>query len=247
MTELHVTAPAGADPIRVIQTVATLADQAKKKVHRKINDLSSFIAYLQKWGNGGSTVIYWTPAGAIAVVDEDDVDSGHGDQDTVSFRFTRPLVARRWLDAIGTTFDHKGFKEFLELRHGEIQGGPGLYALIANLSLAQTFTYDGKLDSEQDYQIAFKAASGADVVKLPKTVDVHIPLIDGLEAPFRLALRLKFKAPTSADGTPTFRLTWDDQEDVFEDAARMAVTAMAEALPAMLVVHGDPNIRGVGL
>lgn len=240
--DLHIKPTPSEDGITRIVTLSQ-NDLTQKKLHREIADLSSFVDYLNRWGDADKGTVYWTPTGTVALLDEQDLQTGRGDQDTVAFDFARPLVAKRWLGAIGNTFSHKKFKDFLELRHGEIQNGPGFYTKIANLSLAQTFTYDGKLDSDQAYSIAFKSDAGADVALLPKHIEVHIPLIEGLETPFRLQLRLKFVAPTSADDSPTFTLLWDDKDDVLEEAARAAIEAIKAGLPGWLVVHGQPKVR----
>ena len=243
MTTVHVHPPdLEGDTLRILQLQAK--DLAEKKRHREIFALDSFVAFVKSWGNDANDTIYWTTERVVAVLNEEDLKSGQGDQDTVHFAFTRPNVAERWLSALGRRFNHKDFKEFLELRFNEIAGGAGFFARIANLSLAQTFDYNAKLDTDQTFSVAFKSDAGPDVAQLPKVVEVTIPLINGLEKPFTLKLRLRLKAPTQAGESPAFWFEWDDREDVLEEAAKAAAAAIAEGLPGWLVVHGEPNIDG---
>jgi uncharacterized protein YfdQ (DUF2303 family) len=237
---LDLTAPQpGSDGIIRIMEM-TAPELYVKKRARTINDLSSLIAYIKKWGNPAKGTIYWTPAGVVAVMDEEDLLSGNGSQDKVAFSFNRPYVARTWLDAIGRSFSHKGFKTFLESRWQEMAEGPDLFAKISNLSLAQTFKYDAKLQDDQTYQIAFASEAGGDVATLPKVVTVTIPLLEGLEKPYRLVLKLKLTVPDGEKATPSFEFTWEDQEAVIEQAARDAIAYVQEQLPDWLVVHGKP-------
>lgn len=233
---IHV-APPG-DTIKVINS--THSDHIERKRSREVLDLQALVTYLTAWGDPELGTIYWNDAGVVAILDEQDMKSGQGKQDTVSFGFTRPVPAQRWLDAIGKVMTHKEFKAFLELRHQEIEGGSGLFTRICNLSLAQTFTYDGKLDSDQVYQVAFKSEAGADVTTIPKHIVVSVPLVSGLAMPFTLNLRLRFKAPTKPDESPSFWVEWDDKKEVLEDAARAASVQIQDDLPAWCVVHGRP-------
>lgn len=242
MNDLHITAAPSPDGMTRILTL-TQADLTAKKSHRKIVDLASFTAYLKRWGDPAIGTIYWTDKRVIALLDEREIQSGRGDQDTVALTFQRPIVAQRWFSAIGNVMSHKDFKDFLELRYNEVTDGTQFFTKIANLSLAQTFNYDAKLDTDQTYSVAFKSDAGPEVAKLPKHVEVVIPLIEGLETAFTLRLRLKFKAPTSADESPTFQLLWDDQADVEQEAARCAVQDIEGSLPGWLVVQGAPNLR----
>jgi hypothetical protein len=238
--ELKLTTPQpGADGIiRVMEVKAP--DLYVKKRERTINDLGSLIAFIIKWGDPAKGTIYWTPAGVNAILDEEDLLTGNGQQDLLTFSFERPYVARKWLDAIGRSFNHKQFKDFLETRWQEIAGGGDVFAKISNLSLAQTFTYDGKLESDQTSQIAFKSEGGGDVATLPKIVTVTIPLLEGLAKTYDLVLKMKMTVPDGEKSTPTFCFTWEDKEAVIEQAARDAIAELGAQLPAWLIVHGTP-------
>lgn len=237
--DLHLkTQPAADGMTRVVEMTAR--DLVEPKRSRSLKDLASLVAYLKKWGDPTLGTIYWTPASVIAVLNEEDLTSGKGEQDTVTFNFERPFVAREWLKAINGSFSHKKFKEFLETRYQDVDGGAALYTKISNLSLAQTFSYDGKLEDDHNYQIAFKTEAGGDVANLPKTVTVNIPLINGLEKPYRLDLKLKMTIPKAEGATPTFEFVWEDQETVLEQAARDAVAEIETQLGEWLVVFGKP-------
>ncbi|MDD5304673.1 MAG: DUF2303 family protein, partial [Elusimicrobia bacterium] len=220
--ELKVNTAPDADGITKVMEIRP-SDLIQKKRSRTINDLGSLIAFLKKWGDPAIATIYWTDEHVIAVLNEEDLDSGDGKQDRVTFSFERPYVARKWLDAIGNTFGHKKFRDFLEGRWQDIAEGSTLFARISNLSLAQTFNYDGKINDDHNYQLAFKSETGPDVATLPKVLTVTIPMLEGSEKTYNLVLKLKMTMPETDKPTPSFSFVWEDQEAVFEQVARDAI------------------------
>jgi uncharacterized protein YfdQ (DUF2303 family) len=236
--ELNLTTQPAADGITKIQTL-TAADTTQPKRSRKLQDLASVVAYLRKWGDASKGTIYWTDKQVVVLLDETDLTTGRGQQDKLVYGFERPVVAEKWLQAVGKEYTHKDFQRFLELRWNEIIGGADFFAKISTLSLSKSITYDAKLSDDHTYSVSFKSDAGPDVAKLPKVIEVDIPLLKGSAKTYRLQLRLTFDVPTDDKESPTFSLAWDDREALIEKAASDAVAELATELDGWLIVNGS--------
>lgn len=215
------------------------SDLDRDPLVRQVFDLTSFVTYLKRWGDALTASMFFTKEGVVCLMN-DRADRRNGTkQDSLSFGFTRPTVAKKWLAIFGKGMNHKAFREFLELRFAEVTGGADLFAKISNLSIAKSFQYDATMNNAHSYKIGFTSDAGGDVATLPKFVTIQLPLIDGLDTVYTLTAKLDLVIPTSEGQSPTFTLTVDDLEDVFEQAAKDAMTKVAEDLPDYLIVHGQ--------
>lgn len=211
-------------------------EDLKPHAHRRtVHDLDSFMRYTENHTDASKAAIYWNAGGVVTLFDELAEKTNR-----VRFDFTRPIVARRWIPMIeGKRLPHKPFREFLEKNHLWIVDGVDFLQKIARLQLSQTVTYDGQLDDDQNFKVAFTSESGGDVAKLPKKVTIQIPLIEGLAKDFPIQLDFHLEVPKSEDGKPIFWFTCDTLEDTLKEAAAAAIAEVQKALPNHLIVQGD--------
>ncbi|MBU6429506.1 MAG: DUF2303 family protein, partial [Cyanobacteria bacterium REEB65] len=218
-----------------------------------VADIESFASYLSRWGKPDRTIVYCHGGEVVAILDEEEND------DKIVLAMEKTRQHKLWLAILANpkvSMGHKAFKEFLEEHYHEIEDGEALYTAISNLSLATTFKYDGRLDNERCYSIAFEADDGASVTKLPKHINVTIPLWEGLLDPdlnpgpdglptgnriYTFPAKLLFKVPSEGQKEPSFGLYCETSEEVLDQAERDIAIQVHAKLKDWQVLNGQPG------
>ena len=242
--------PADTDGVTKILNL-TAADLKVPARVRTVADIESLAAYLGRWGKQDRTVVYCDGGKVVAVLDEEQND----DKIVLAMKMTRQ--AEIWLPIMRGQkgFTHKAFKEFLEDRYPEIEDGAAFFASVSNLSLATTFTYDAKLSTERSYSIKVESDDSASVTKLPKHINIEIPLWNGLAEPdlpeepghgipnraYVFPVKLLFTAPSEGQKQPLFAIDCESLKDVLEQAERDITKAVRAALEGWQVINGQPG------
>ncbi len=225
----------------------TPADLKVPPRHRTVADIESLASYLQRWAKPDRTIVYCHGGEVVALLDEEAND------DTVVLKMERTRQSELWLPLLANkkvSLNHKSFKSFLEDRYPEVEDGSSLFAMISNLSLATTFTYDAKLDNERSYSIKVESDDGASVVKLPTFINVQIPIWEGLQDPdaapgtdkvYAFPAKLLFSAPSEERKEPWFGLYCETFKDVINQSERDIVVQVRAKLEGWQVVNGQPG------
>ncbi len=237
-----------ADTDGVTKILELTADDLKVPARvRTVADVESLKSYLERWAKPDRTVVYCHGGSIVAVIDEEEND------DKVVLKMERTRQSVLWLPLLQNkkvSLDHKSFKEFLEDRYAEVEDGSSLFANVSTLSLATTFTYDAKLQNDRSYSIAIESNDSASVTKLPKFVNVEIPIWEGLQDPdaapgsdkvYTFPAKLLFSAPSEDRKVPFFGLYCETVRDVLDRSERDITAQVRTALKDWQVLNGVPG------
>lgn len=166
--------------------------------------------------------------------------------DTVTYDFAFSTLASEWMPVLskGKVYDIKGLADFLKRRTpGEIKDIEGLVYAVQNFRYVTNISGDFTFADRNNYVFSVKVDEAETTVKVPKTINVSLALLDGDDAISAMEIEVEVHRPANAAEKPGFLLSCPKFERYLDEAKAGARNTLRELLKGWLVVDGEPSAR----
>lgn len=198
-------------------------------------DLESFVALSARYQTEGS-VVFWTSGGFKASLD----DRLRRDFVDMALRYAPEFAA--WAALDGKALLPKAFRQFLVLRAVEVRT-PGFVDRAKRLDVKLELRFVDETSSDLDMEFAFSSKEGEGSIKLPREVEVEVPIYFASARTHRVIFDIEHK-PVQVDDKRAigFAFALRDKERLIDEALRAEVDALKTALKS--AGFDGPVVRG---
>lgn len=204
-----------------------------------MNDASSFVAAVQKYGDPMSGIIFYDEIGVTMFFDED----------SRTEKVSLPLTASHQLgaffkadeDGVGVrgTFTQKEFLKLLDTYPECISNISTLRPMVEKVQLSTTIDFEANLDPNELTFIYQEKSGGNQTGKLPKKLMLTLPYFEGSMNTVTIAVDLEITKPYSDTEKPIFTLTNINYQRILREALVMEIVELQKLLPEdWIFVHG---------
>ncbi len=203
-----------------------------------LESVQSVIDLVEWKGDQENTVIFVDESGIQVILD--DTVTGRP-KDTAQYSYKDSLEFQEWKknDAIGNILKQRDLVDFLKRRpEGEVDELEYLLATIQKLNLATVITGEYEQSDSNNVTVSFKIKESEGSAKIPKTINVHMPLIFGSDKVLDMEVELEFRAPRNEGEKPVFLMTIPKYKRYRQEAIEYEVNKLKEALEGYLIMSG---------
>lgn len=234
---------------RPVSTADTFEPPPSWRKHQ-FEDVASLAAYALRYGSKEDSVVLFNDANCTLVLNETPA-SGERECCTLPWRFSAEWNA--WQKLLGSRPTHRDLFDFLIERQRTLRD-PKVFEAFRRIR------YDMNAKAESDVQldgetmsIAFTAKKGDELVKLPRQLDVVVPVLesDALRPDLWVPLCMHIEAcmPRSHNEQLTFKFFCPEFEMARRERINREVGALRASLPEWVIVRGNrgESQRRVGI
>lgn len=201
----------------------------------EVQDLSSFAALAKRYETDGS-VVYWTEAWFLASLDD------RLRRDFVSMKLDYAPEFLAWASLATKTVLPKDFRKFLEVRGSEVRT-QGFLDRAKRLDMKIELRFVDETSSDLDMEFAFSSKEGDGTIKLPREVEIEIPMFRASPRTHRIVFDIEHKQVQFGDKQGIgFAFVFRDQERALDAALLAEVDALRTALRSE--GFSGPVVRG---
>lgn len=215
-----------------------------------VEDVASLVAYALRYGDQEDSVVFFNDAECKLVLSETP-DDGERERVRLAWKFSAEWLA--WQQLLSAKPTHRQLFDFLIERQSTLRD-PKVFEAFRRIR------YDMNAKAESDVQldgetmgISFTAKKGDELVKLPRLLDLIVPVLeaDALRPDLwvHLCMHIEARMPRSHQEELTFKFFCPEFEMVRRERINREVEALRAGLPDWLVVrgqHGEEK-RRIGL
>jgi len=202
-----------------------------------LESIQSVIDLIERKGSLENTVVFVDENGVQVVLD--DTVTGRP-KDTAQYIYKNSLEYSEWKsEVIGEVIKQRDLVDFLKRRpEGEVDELEYLLATVQKLNLATVITGEYEQSDSNNVTVSFKIKESEGSAKIPKTINVHMPLIFGSDKILDIEVELEFRAPRNEGEKPMFLMTMPKYKRYRQEAIEYEVGKLKEALAGYLIMCG---------
>lgn len=199
-------------------------------------DTESFIAYVDKYGNPKTGIIFCQDAGLEMYFDE----SSRTEKVILPFEYS--LEYRTFFQRGNDErhFSQKEFVKALETFPDIIEGADLLLPNIERLKLEATVEFESNLD-DRDHVFMYREKGGSQTARIPKQLILRLPVFEKAKNKMTVLADLEIQRPKSAEDKPVFILRDPRRERTIRTAMEAEVDTIKKALKNWMFVWGSTN------
>jgi hypothetical protein len=188
-------------------------------------------------GSREHTVIIYSENGIKAVLDD---TVQHRRQDTAKFVFEDSDEWKEWNRfASKPQISQKDFVDFLRKREKfEVLNVDGLMAKIQNLKIATEIVGDFNYDDNNNVSVMLKIKDKEQAIKLPREIEIFIPLFRNSVDNFPLKFDLELFKPKAENEKPYFTLACSNYDKIRRRAIEAEIEKLENLLSEYLILTG---------
>lgn len=204
-----------------------------------IEDTPSFVAYANRYGDSGKSLVFFDDTGATLTIDE---GVSRGRRETISMHFRESTDWQEWSSQIGRPQNHRALLKFL-MAHEHNLDDVEVLKSMQSMRLNSVVNVESDIkDDGQSVGIFIKTNAGEELKRFPKTFGIRLPVLDqdvtGEGDWCHAEMRLETQLPDDPKQGPAFTLhcsLWQQSKKARVDAEGEAIR---EGLPGWPVIHG---------
>lgn len=199
-------------------------------------DLDSILRYLERRGSPEASVLFCSPDGFVAVLDE--AERPDIDRATMPLRASTALKAWSQI-AAGRSWGHVKFRDLIEDSTEDLVEQK-LALNLARFKHTSTVKYNSDLTDGASYGFQVEEKERGGSAKLPRRFDIEIPLFEGWPTKYVVSVRLDIN--TRHGESPTFGIGFRDLDDAKATAIEEMIAHCSEKLgDGWMVISGKPK------
>lgn len=163
-----------APPITPLPLIDNRLPKAARRWHQ-LHDTDSFIAYCERYGKPGKSLVMVDRLRAVVILDEQ-ITEGEREYGIYNFATSKPFDV--WRGSIGQRVQHADFYDFILTNQHDVQTEK-LLMHVANANVSVSVKGISLLGREQtEHGVIFKAAIDSEAVNIPGQFDIALPVLE---------------------------------------------------------------------
>jgi len=196
-----------------------------------IDSTDSMIDLVIERSNPGEVIVFHNDDGIITVFNPGITERP---PDTAKYCFDIAQDIQEWLDIVNhpkNGLKQKDFLDFLKCKkRDQVPGVELLIAEIQKFKMATTITGEFDYEDDNNVNVVFKMKDGEGNAKLPKVINLKMPIIENSDFIFDLEIELSVKKPKAEDERPEFSMKCPKWKRYWKDAVELEIEKLKDKL-----------------